>query len=434
MIINQKIRLILAKEDELILDSQSRMCNKLYNMLLERVIENKENGYTLLKDRNLRDEVVKIKQEHRYFYSVHSSPLKNTGLRLKKSFENIYKIHNEYPKYKAFSRQWFSLYYDEPKKGIKIKNKTISITLGYNLNNEGKKKRLIIHTKLGEKINLRNNTGEIRNYRITKEYNMYYLIVCIKYEEKPIQLSSTKHVLALDPNHTNFFVGIDNKGNSIEFGNLYQIKYFDNQIDKVKSKRDLCKIKSVKKTTGYGKMYFTPSKRWRRLNKALTKLYYKRNVQIKTALYTVAKKLVKDYDVIAIGDYIPNVSKLSKDMTNKEKHRMKRKMINQSVISMFRKILEHVCKKYNRTLLVINEAYTTQECYYCKDRAIKDPSIREYTCPVCKKTYKRDINSAINIGNKAKILSSSDYVDLDLSKFTYTASYNLQKQVISYCH
>jgi putative transposase len=229
-------------------------------------------------------------------------------------------------------------------------------------------------------------------------------------------------------------VGIDNLGKSIEFGNLYQIKYFDDQIDKVKSKRDKCLRKSVKQTTDLGKTYWTPSRRWMRLNKALTRLYYKRNVQIKTALYTIANEMVKDYDVIAIGDYIPDASNIKENKTNKEKKVMTRKMLNQSVISKFRKILKEVCNKYNRRFLVIDEAYTTQECHYCKDRAIKEPSIREYTCQVCGKTYKRDINSAINIGNKAKILSSSDYVDLDLSQFTYTASYNLQKQAISYCH
>lgn len=434
MIINQKIRLILSKEDEVILDSQSRMCNKLYNILLEKVNDDKENGYELLKGRNLRNLVVKLKQEHRYFYTVHSSPLKNTAIRLKSSFDNMYKIQNSYPNFKSFSRQWFSLYYDEPNKGIKVNNKSIRVSLGVKLNFEGKKQRLYINAKLGEKINLRNKPGEIRNYRIIKEYGMYYLVVCIKFEQAPIELSKTNKVMAIDPNHTNFFVGIDNEGISIEFGNLYQIKYFDQQIDKVKAKRDLCKRKSVKNITDYGKVYYTPSKRWIRLNKALTKLYYKRSEQTKTALYTIANQLVKEYDAIAIGDYTPDVSNVSDELTNKEKHRIKRKMANKSVISQFRKILEQVCNKYNRLFMVVDEAYTTQECHHCKDRVSKDPSIREYTCPVCGTIYQRDINSAINIGNKVKLLSSSDYVDLDLSKVTYTASYNLQKQAISYCH
>ncbi len=427
MIVNQKIRLILSTEDKLILDSQSRMCNKLYNMLLEIVVSNKENGYELLKGRNLRDLVVRIKQEHRYLYSVHSSPLKNTGLRLKQAFDNMRKLHNEYPKYKSFQREWFSLYYDEPNKGIKIQNKTIRISLGSKLDFKGKNQRLHINAKLGEKINLRNNTGEVRNYRIIKEYGMYYLTVCIKYESRTRSIPKTNKAIAIDPNHANFFVGMDNQGNSIEFGNLYQIKYFDKQIDIVKSKRDRCKRKSVMNFTDYGKIYYTPSKRWTRLDKALTKLYHKRSEQLKTALYTIANQLVREYDAIAIGDYIP-------DVTGVEMKVMRRKMANQSVISKFRKILQQACDKQNKTFMIIDEAYTTQECHSCKDRTVKEPSIREYTCPVCKKTYQRDINSAINIGNKAKILSSSDYVDSDLSKFTYTASYNLRKQAISFCH
>lgn len=427
MINNQKIRLILSEGDRKILDSQSRMCNKLYNLLLEKAIEDKENGYPLLKGRNLRDKVVELKQEHRYLYSVHSSPLKNTGLRLKKAFENMYKLQNSYPNYKSFQNEWFSLYYDEPKKGIKIKNRKIRISLGYKLDNDGLKQRLFINASLGEKIDLRNKTGEIKNYRIMKEYEKYYLIVCIEFEPEKTVQTKTGKVIAIDPNHTNFFVGIDNQGRSMEFGNLYQIKYFDKQIDIVKSKRDKCNKKSVKVTTEYGKPYYAASRRWERLNKALNKLYYKRSEQIKTALYTIANQLVKEYDMIAIGDYLPDVM----DIDIKA---MRRKMANQSVISKFRNILRQVCIKNNKTFMIVDESYTTQECHNCQDRAVKGPTIRTYTCPVCGKTYQRDINSAINIGNKAKILSSSDYVDLDLSKCTYTASYNLHKQAISYCH
>ena len=43
----------------------------------------------------------------------------------------------------------------------------------------------------------------------------------------------------------------------------------------------------------------------------------------------------------------------------------------------------------------------------------------------------RDINSAINIGIKAKVLSSSDYKGIDLTKPLYTANYNLHKQRVS---
>ena len=94
MIINQKIEIKFDKESSLILDSQSRMCSKLYNILLENCKkEYEETGQNkLLTGRNLRDLVVDIKQEHAYLYSVHSSPLKNTAFRLKMRMKNILRV------------------------------------------------------------------------------------------------------------------------------------------------------------------------------------------------------------------------------------------------------------------------------------------------------------------------------------------------------
>ena len=79
-----------------------------------------------------------------------------------------------------------------------------------------------------------------------------------------------KSFLSIDPNHKNFFVGINNKGENIEFEKITQIQYFDKVIDEIKSKRDKCK---------------KGSKRWKRLNRAIDKTYHKRQEQIKSMCY-----------------------------------------------------------------------------------------------------------------------------------------------------
>ena len=94
MIVNQNIEIKFDKESSLILDSQSRMCSKLYNILLETCKKEYETTkiFKLLNGRNLRDLVVDIKQEHAYLYSVHSSPLKNVAFRLKMRMKNILRV------------------------------------------------------------------------------------------------------------------------------------------------------------------------------------------------------------------------------------------------------------------------------------------------------------------------------------------------------
>lgn len=46
------------------------------------------------------------------------------------------------------------------------------------------------------------------------------------FEEDEITIpSDAKWIIALDPNHKNFFVGVDYKGDSIEFKKLQMVKY-----------------------------------------------------------------------------------------------------------------------------------------------------------------------------------------------------------------
>ena len=72
------------------LDGQSRICNWLYNHLLEKSQELKrefiqsgsaEASKTLYTKRGLRNVLPQLKQEHPFLKVVHSSPLKNTALR-----------------------------------------------------------------------------------------------------------------------------------------------------------------------------------------------------------------------------------------------------------------------------------------------------------------------------------------------------------------
>ena len=52
--------------------------------------------------------------------------------------------------------------------------------------------------------------------------------------------------ISLDPNHKNFFVGMDHKGNSVEFQKLRMITYWDKKIDELKSLRDVCEKNIVR--------------------------------------------------------------------------------------------------------------------------------------------------------------------------------------------
>ena len=405
MIYNQKIEVLFSKEDSLILDSQSKMCNWLYNQLLEICINDYKNGkpLKLQSGRNLRNQVPKIKEKNPFLYSVHSSPLKNVALRLKTTYERSFKHLGGLPKFKSWKKKWFSLYYEEPFNGYKVNNKELKISLG---------KRHYVYGTLKE--NLKSNN--IKTFRLIKEKNKFYAIFTIE-DVTPKVIEEPKSFISIDPNHKNLFVAIDNEGLTYEFEKLYQTKYFDKIIDELKSKRDLCNRKHKKRVSPNGKNYYVPNKRWVKLDNAIKCVENRRREQIKSIMYSIAHFITDKFDHILIGDYAPSTDTAKYD-------KMHRSMLNQTNIGEFRNILKWVCTKKGKQFTIVNEKDTTKTCCICSHKEKKTPDIREFTCSNCNTFILRDVNSAVNISKKeGKIIKKPvldkiiNYGYFDLNKY-----------------
>ena len=424
MLYNRKIKLQTTKEQQLQLDGQSKICNWLYNQLFQMAEEDYQNGKQkkLLSGRNLRNEVPKIKQNHPFLYKVHSSPLKNTALRLKEAYNRFFdpKLDNQKPKFRSWKRKWFSLYYDEPNKGFKLLNEQeLSITFGkltdeeykeLKKNNRNAKRQLSIRLALLESLAMKENEC-IKTLRITKDVNSYYAIFTLENLSEQ-ELVTEESYIIFDPNHKNLAVGIDNEGRSYELKALSStLKYWDKRIDQLKPKRDKCLRKSKLVQTTYSE-YWKPSRRWEYLNRALERAHLTRREQIKQVLYSYAHYFSKKYDHIVIGDYVPtpDVAKYNS---------MKRAMLNQTPIGQFRTILEWVQVKSNKHYTKVDETNTTKECCVCGHKEKKEPNVRMFTCKNCKTTIYRDMNSVINIGKKAgKLLPRSGYIGVENPMYT----------------
>jgi len=198
MIFNRKIEIVFSKKESLILDGQSKICNWLYNQLLDDV----KNGgkFNLVEGYNLRNQVPILKKEYPFLTTVFSSPLKNTALRLKNSFKGFLHEKKGYPKFRSWKRNWFSLLYDEHNKGFKlIENNILQLSLGVDEN----KKRLKVSGKLKEIINLK-DSDSIKTLRLCKERGKFYAVFCI--ERIDTKRKEVNSWLSIDPNHKNLFV------------------------------------------------------------------------------------------------------------------------------------------------------------------------------------------------------------------------------------
>lgn len=387
------------------LDGQSRICNWLYNHLLEKsqalkseFIQsgNSEACKTLYTKRGLRNLIPGLKVENPFLKVVHSSPLKNTALRLSDAIQTHQKSKKGkrkgkevgWPKFRSWKQKWFSLFYDEPEKGFKIEGQNLILSLG--MGEDRKHRSLTI--ELPEAQLLKNKT--IRSLRIVSELGQYYAIFNIQ-KELPIQKPISK-ILALDPNHKNLAYGVDGDGNAIEIVAPQWLKVYDRRLDELKSKRDRCHKKSKKcqvlddKGMSTGKEYALPSKRWKKYDLAYKRALTKRREQTKTFMFTSAHLLFRDYDCIGIGDYTPNGGGITPPM--------RRAMNNRSLIGRFKNTLSWVARKSGKTFLEFDEKGTTRTCSHClhvEEKGIP-VHLRQWECEKCKAKHIRDENAAIN--------------------------------------
>ena len=395
-----KIPLHVSKEAESILDGQSRICNWLYNHLLEQACELREEyrkeqdpeiAKILYTERGLRNLLPSLKKEFCFLNVVHSSPLKNAALRLSSSIQAYQRSRKGkrkgkdtgWPRFRSWGRNWFSLLYDEPNKGFRLSGKCLRLSLGKGVDRQERYLSLTL-----ENAHILKDM-EVRNLRIVKQLGLFYAVFTVRVA-LPEQKKITK-VIALDPNHKNLAYGVATDQQALEIEAPLWLKTVDRRLDELSAKRDKCQRFSQKiYLEEGGSFYWKPSRRWKKFNNLIENLRRKRRDQTKTFLFTIAQALFKRYDLVAIGDYTP-------DGTGETKA-MRRSMNNQSLIGRFKEILSWVALKSGKAFLEYNEKGTTRTCHHCGyivDGGLS-PSIRHWICSSCETEHVRDENAAMN--------------------------------------
>ncbi len=397
-----KLGLEVGHEEAQEIDGHSRICNWLYNYLVEKgshlkqefIQGNKEVALSLYSKRGLRNLLPSIKEENSFLKVVHSSPLKNTALRVSSAIQDYQKSRKGkrkgkqtgWPQFRSWKKEWFSLFYDEPNKGFKIEGKELILSLGMGVD----RKQRSIRLKLPEANLLKGQT--MRNLRIVCELGKYYAIFTVEKslpKRKPIS-----KVIALDPNHKNLAYGVDTNQKGIEIATPKWLKIYDKRLDELKSKKDRCNKKSKKVVLNEGeatrKEFYLPSKRWKKYDHALKKAVRKRREQTKTFMFTTSHALFKEYDCVAIGDYTPSGEGINSVM--------RRAMNNRSLIGRWKKTLSWVAAKSGKTFLEFDEKGTTRTCNRCLyvEQLGIPLAVRKWQCPECQAIHIRDENAGIN--------------------------------------
>ncbi|AGL02666.1 transposase [Desulfoscipio gibsoniae DSM 7213] len=233
----------------------------------------------------------------------------------------------------------------------------------------------------------RNLPDNIHSLTISYEKGKYY--ANLVYEITPAKLGSERplKVVAFDPGVKTFLTGATDSGCLIEVHSTVNrsTRYFDKEIDLVKSKLDRCK---------------KGSRRWKRLKKALSTLYQRRAGQINGTLHATAKLLANSrHDIISVGS--PNkLGMVSSDPAKgKGNQRINRAVQNNWPHKKFLGYLGYKTESRGKYTHKADERYSTQTCSNCGNRQKLKPTIRTYKCPKCTMVLGRDDNAAINLLN-----------------------------------
>ena len=136
----------------------------------------------------------------------------------------------------------------------------------------------------------------------------------------------------------------------------------------------------------------------------IAKKHAKQLNQHKDFLHKTSNQITNDYSLICIEDLSIKDMMLSK---KDEPSAIKRHNVNRKAVAngwyKFTVMLEHKACRKGKFLIKIPKYYaSSQICSCCGhiNPEVKDPSVREWTCPDCNTHHDRDYNAAINIRNK----------------------------------
>jgi len=360
--ITYKYRLYPNRDQIDLMWSHSSKLNWVYNYFLDQRIQEYKTNHKSISRKKQQSELVDLKNKYPDLKEIHSQVLQQVPLRLYKSYKVFFKrckLGQGPPKFRS-CKKFFTLVY--PQSGFSIQDN-------------------ILHTKVYGDIKFyksRPIEGNIQQIQITTYKNKWYLCVLTDHI-RPSSDTDLNKMIGIDLGITNLVA--TNEGEIIK--NKNHAKYFDKQINKLKSRRD----KNCKKY----------SRKSKELTKTINRLYDMKNNKTRDFLHKVSKNLSSRFGTIFIEDL--NLKTMSEsDITG-----LNRELRN-SQLSRFAGM---VIYKTKRTLK-LNPFNTSKTCSQCGHEYNMPLHIRVFRCLNCGLVIDRDVNSSKNIYCLGRAVLSSN--------------------------
>jgi putative transposase len=370
MLLCKKIKLEISPEDAQALEFMQAKCRGLYNWWVMRLRDGEHWPGVYAAKKTLRES----KQHDSELEWVYGKLLHEVYYRLDNAMQAFFRrlVAGEKPGFPRVRprHNFFTLCY--PVMYLKITGNVLILPTG----GKGKNKRIPnISARLTEPA-----PEHFREVAISRDARGHYY-ASFGYREQEEECIKGS-VTAFDLGIKTLATGVNEQGSVYHVGGFKGSRWYNRQLDKIRSKRDICKKKS--------RRYIHLSLVYQRVSQQ------KRNKQrdcLHKASHLIAHKLVER--TVVIGD-LSQRQMVMKEHAERNKH-LNRAVFNDWGLYSFVQMLVYKCLLYGKELVFLDESNTSKMCSGCGHLQAMPLYKRTYTCTGCGLVLDRDENSAINI-------------------------------------
>ena len=363
-----KYRIYPNNEQVVLIEKTIGCCRLIYNHMLDRKIKSYQRRNENLSKYDLIKLLPSVKKFKPFLKEVDSISLQQSITHMYNAYQNFFKGHNRFPKYKSKHNPVSS--YKTMGEGLKVLDaRYIQIPkIG--------KVRCKFHRQLN---------GRIISAVISKEAGRYYIAFCCEIEDSYIiKLPATTNSIGIDLGVKEFAVDSN--------GNIYDNhKYLAKSLNKLKIEQE----RLSKKTKG--------SKNYYKQQLKVAKLHQHIKNQRLDYAHKLSTKLITENQIICLEDLDIKSMLKKHNLINKTRDKIdnnKARSILDAGWGIFVTLLTYKAQTYGRNVIKINRFVpSSQMCNNCKtiNPAVKDLTIREWICSNCGASHNRDYNAALNI-------------------------------------
>ena len=370
MLLCKKIRLEISQQDAATLEFMQGKCRGLYNWQVMRL----RNGEKWLGVYEAKKTLQASKQYDPELEYVYGKLLHEVYYRLDAAIQAFFRrlAHGETPGFPRVRprHSFFTLCY--PAIYLKVEGKKLILPTG----GRGKHKKYPnIQAILTE-----TPPQGFREVAISRDARGNYH-ASFSYQIQPDEPQAGQ-VVAFDLGIKVLATGVTEQGRVYHIDGFKGSRWYNRQLDKIRSKRDTCKKKS-RRALHLSKVY----------KRVAEKKRHKQRDSLHKASSLISRELVER--TVVVGD-------LSQRQMVMHEHQQRNKHLNRAVFNdwglyTFVHMLAYKCQLYGKALHFVDEKHTSKRCSGCGNLKPMPLYQRTYHCETCGLVMDRDENSAHNI-------------------------------------